>query len=212
MKTAVPGGEDRIGGRKQQCRREVQSIEASQLSLHRQRGGVLDEGLIDLDDGEGRPLFPEAPRGRSARRERQSTGDLEETDPTDEPVVGVVHRRADRVAIGLSDVALDERARIQVQVQCSASRSESTTADALRCPFSSRGALLARARDGSITRPSATSSRSGSSIAATPAGTMSANGLPRSVTRTCWPRATARSVSLNDCFNSRTPISRMWTC
>jgi hypothetical protein len=32
------------------------------------------------------------------------------------------------------------------------------------------------------------------------------------VTRTCWPRATARSVSLKDCFNSRTPISRMWTC
>jgi hypothetical protein len=40
---------------------------------------------------------------------------------------------------------------------------------------------------------------------------MSAMARPRTVTRTCWPRPTARNVSLNDCFSSRTPISRMWS-
>lgn len=50
MKTALPGGEDRIGARRQQCTRKVQSIETSQLSLHGQRGRVLDEILIDLGD------------------------------------------------------------------------------------------------------------------------------------------------------------------
>ncbi len=163
----------------------MQRVEAAQLKAYGERGAVLDQILIDLDNSERWPIFSDCLPSRLTGGEGHSATGLDETDTTDEPAVGAIHCPPDEVAPRLSDVALDQRARVNVEVQRSASRSDNTSAEALRRDFTRRGARFGRAREGTVTRPSATSSRIRSSSAAAPAGTISATALPRTVTRTC---------------------------
>jgi hypothetical protein len=211
MQTPVPGGNDDAVLWEQERRRKMKSVQAPEPSLDREPRCAFDQPLVNLDDGECRPLSLEGARRCPTTRQRERTRNLDESDTRYEPLVGVIHRVSNQVTAGLGHVALDECAGVQIEAQRSASRSESTSAEALRRALTRRGALEGRTRDGGATRPSATSSRRGSSICDAPAGTMSAMARPRTVTRTCWPRPTARSVSLSDCFSSRTPTSRIWT-
>lgn len=90
----------------------MHGVEAAKFEIHRQRGRVLDQILIYLDDAERGPLLVEGSRGRSTRCENQSSGCLHIADTTDEPAIGAAHDVADELAAALPDVALDERARV----------------------------------------------------------------------------------------------------
>ena len=114
---------------------------------------MLHELLIDLDHGKRRPLRLHRPARSHAPRQANRTSRLEETDPAYEPRVGTTHQFAEPIAPGLGDVALDERACVEIEVQRSASRSERTSADALGRPFASRGARFGRAVAGGVSRP-----------------------------------------------------------
>ncbi len=165
------------------------------------KGRRLGQRAVDFDDGERGPLVSECTPGGSPRGQAHGAEHLHEADATRVPPVRAGHRVADEIAAVLADVALHQRARVEVQAQRSASRSARTICDALRVPARRRGALAGCGREGGTTRPAATSSRRRSSFAA-PAGTMSATGFPRTVTRTCSPAPTARSVSLRESFSS----------
>ena len=209
VKAAVPRREHEILAGQHESGSEMERIEAAQLAVESKRGGVLGELLVKLEDPERGPLVPDG-LGRGETGDESDRADrLDEARPAHEPALGSLHRSMDVVGARLRDVALDQRTRVEVEVQRSASRSESTIADALRRALAGLGAWVGRAREGGTTRPWATSSRSRSSTAAAPAGTMSATGRPREVTRTCSPRPTARRVSLSERLSSRTPISRM---
>jgi hypothetical protein len=106
---------------------------------------------------------------------------LDEADAAHEPALGTVHSFEDGVAAGLGDVALYQRARIEVEVQRSASRSASTSPDALRSLLTGWGARLGRACAGATSRPWATNWRSRSLVVEVAAGTMSASGCSRRV-------------------------------
>jgi hypothetical protein len=138
----------------------MQGVQAAELTIDRQRGRMLDQILIDLDDAKRLPLLPDGACSRLTGREGDSTRGLNEADTTDKPAVGVVHRVANEVATRLSDIALYKRACVEIEIQRSASRSDSTSEEALRRDFTRRGARLGRVREGTTTRPSATSSRS----------------------------------------------------
>ncbi|HMH47438.1 MAG TPA: hypothetical protein VK538_06935, partial [Solirubrobacteraceae bacterium] len=126
----------------------MQRVEAAELEVHGERGAVLDQILIDLDNSERWPLFSDRFRSRLACGKGHCTSGLDETDTTDEPGVGAIHRTSQQVASRLSHVALDERACVEVEVQRSASRSDSTSEEALCRDFTRRGARLGRAREG----------------------------------------------------------------
>ena len=70
-------------------------------------------------------------------------------------------------AARLGDVALHQGASVGIDVQRSASRSAMTSADALPRTFASRGARVGRAAAGGVSRPSATSARTRSSLGCT---------------------------------------------
>lgn len=110
----------------------MQRVQTAELQIQRQRGAPLDQILVDLDDGERRPLPIERFRRGAPRRQSNSPHRLDVTDATREPTVSASHRVAYECAAGLGDIALDERARVEVQVQRSASRSERTSSEALR--------------------------------------------------------------------------------
>src|ERR1035438_398433 len=146
---------------------------------------MFGQALVHLDHAERRPLLAHGLGGCFACAQADGAAGLREADATHEPPVGAVHRVADELAAGLSDIALDQRAGVKVEVQRSASRSASTSEDALWAVSTSCGARLGRGRAGATNRPWATSPRRRSCSAVAPAGTMSATGRPRRVTRTC---------------------------
>ncbi len=135
----------------------MQSIEAAQLPLDSQRGRALDEILVDLDDAKRQPLVPKSPDWNSSSRQTNGRPGRNNAHTTGKPAASAVHRLADQTTPRLGDIALDERACIEIEVQRSASRSDSTSEDALRRAFTRRGALLGLAREGTTNRPSATS-------------------------------------------------------
>lgn len=153
VEAMVPGDQEKIVLGEHQGGGEVQGVQAAQLALDSELGRLLDQALVHLDHGERWPLLAHGPRGCSACTQADGADTLHEADTTDEPSVGAVHRIADNVAAGLSDVALDQCARVEVEVQRSASRSASTSEDALRPLFTSRGARLGRAYTGLTNRP-----------------------------------------------------------
>lgn len=166
-------------------------------------GASADLLLVRQREGGG-------PKSRTASRHRVAPARRRgEARSADEPAVGLLHRVDDDVAAIFGDVALDQRAGVEVDVQRSASRSASSSADALVGAGAGVGACAGRARDGGTMRPAATSWRSRLSPVVAPAGTMSATGCPRTVARTSSPRPTACSVSLSERLSSRRPISRM---
>jgi hypothetical protein len=73
--------------------------------------------------------------GSNAGGECDGANGLNEPTAADEPAICVPHRVTDELAVRLRDVALDERAGVQIEVQRSASRSASTTVEALREPL-----------------------------------------------------------------------------
>jgi hypothetical protein len=201
-----------VPGRRWSCGEgcgKMERVQAAQVSIDGERGGVFSQSLVDLDDAERRPLFAHRPGCLPPGAQRNSTDSLSEPDAADEPAIGFLHGLADELAAGLGHIALDQSAGVQVQVPCSASRSASTSEEAGRRALTRRGACLGRARAGATRRPSAISWRSRLSPAAAPAGTISATGRPRRVTRACSPRPTSRRVLDKACLSSRTPISRM---
>src|SRR5919202_3984847 len=119
-----------------------------EIALERQRGGVLDKRLVDLDDSEGGPLVLDGLDRARPRDQADRPHSLDESGATDVPAVGFRHRSADKLALRLRDIALDERARVEVELQRSASRSESTSEEARRRDLASLGARLGRARAG----------------------------------------------------------------
>jgi hypothetical protein len=131
----------------------MDGIETAQLSADRKLGRGLDQTLINLDHTKRGPLFAYFPSRRLASAKGDSTSCLYEASAADEPPLGTVHRIADNVAARLSDVALDQRARVEIEVQRSASRSASTSEDALLRARTSRGARAGRARAGGSNRP-----------------------------------------------------------
>ncbi len=211
VKAAVPSRYHEPIGREHERGREVQSIKAAQVAFASERRRMFHERLVDFDDAEGCPFpFERGGRARSADQADRPHR-LDVAQPAHEPALGVLHRCPHDIAARFGHVALDECARVEVDVQRSASRSASTSAEALRSVVTMAGARAGRDRAGGTRRPSATSTRSRSSPATAPAGTMSAIARPRDVTRTCSPAPTARSVALKDRFSSLTPISRMWS-
>src|ERR1017187_8738745 len=81
METSVPRGEDEIVLGQHERGSQMQGVEAAELSIHRQRGRVLDQILIDLDDAERWPLLMESSGSSWTCRESDSTGGLHEADP-----------------------------------------------------------------------------------------------------------------------------------
>jgi hypothetical protein len=175
----------------------------------REGEGILDERLVDFDDAEGGPFRAHHPHRGRTRSKAYRTSCLEEANAANEPPICSPHQSADEIAPRLRDVALDQRARVDVKIQSPASRSARINADALRTVFNSRGGLRGRPAAGGVRRPSATSSRTRSALGEAPAGTMSATALPRTVTLICSPWSTARRTWLRLAFRSRTPIVRM---
>ena len=174
VQAAIPGGEEKILPGERESGGEMQGVQAVQPTVDRELGRPFDQALVHLDHAERGPLLAYGLGGCFACAQADGADALHEADTTHEPPVGAFHRVADDVAAGLSDVALDQRARVEVEVQRSASRSESTSDDALSRVLTSRGARLGRARVGATNRPSATSLRRRWSSAEAPAGTMSA--------------------------------------
>jgi hypothetical protein len=132
---------------------QMQGVQTAQLTIHRHRGCMLDEILIHLDDPERRPFLADSPHGGLTGCNGDSTSGLDEADTADKPPDGAIHRVSNELAARLGDVALDKRACIEIEVQRSASRSDSTSEEALRRDLTSRGARLGRAREGTATRP-----------------------------------------------------------
>ena len=189
----------------------MQRVEGAEVALDCQPGGMLDESLIHIDHAECWPFFSDRLDGCRPGCERDGSEGLDEPDPAHEPALRLGHRSAQGHTPRLGHVTLDQRARVQVEVQFSRSLSARTSSDADRVAMASFGGFPGRSRVGRTSRPSATRRRRLSSAEAAPAGTMSATGLPRRVTRTCSPRPTARNVWLRDCLRSRMPTTLMWT-
>jgi hypothetical protein len=72
----------------------MQWVQAVELTIQRQRGAVLDQILIDLDDSECWPLLADRSHGGLTGHEGDSASGLDEADTTDKPAVGTVHRRS----------------------------------------------------------------------------------------------------------------------
>lgn len=153
----VPRGEDEVLTGQQERGSQVERIEASEIVLERETGGVLDEWLVDLDNTERGPFIPDRLYRADVRCTADGTNGLDVSGTTDEPSLGASHRVTDEFAALLSDVALDEGACIQIQVQRSASRSRSTSAEALTPLAASFGGRAGRTRVGDSNRPWATS-------------------------------------------------------
>lgn len=109
MELPVPGGDDEVVAWQNERRGEMERIEAAQVPVKRELGGVLDDGLVDLDNAECRPLLPHGPRCTAPGREADGAYRLDEPDAADVPALGSSHRVAHQIAFGLGDVALDER-------------------------------------------------------------------------------------------------------
>ena len=129
MKAAVPRGDGQVLARQQQCGARWRASRLPRIASRNCR----------------RPQAP--PRGPS-RRTRQMN----------QPPASL-RRRADEVAARLRDIALHQRACVEVEVQ----RSASTSADADPLPRAIRGGRSGCGRAGGTTRPSAMSARSASS-------------------------------------------------
>jgi len=126
----------------------------------RERRRLLDQRLVDFDHAEGGPLRPERV-GRSRSRDQLDGADrLAVADAAGEPAIGGLHRLPDEVASGLGDVALDQRARVEVEDQSSASRSASTAADAEAATRAGWGGCPGRDAPAGTSRPAATRLRS----------------------------------------------------
>jgi hypothetical protein len=109
----------------------MQGVEATQLVFDCQHSGLLHETLVDLDDAKRRPLLPQVPGCGLARSKADGADRLDVSDAADEPSTRCAHGLADRVAARLGDVALDQRARVQIEVQRFCSLSERTREEAL---------------------------------------------------------------------------------
>jgi hypothetical protein len=152
METVIPRRKEQIFAGQHERGCKVQRIQAPKVTLDRECGGLFDECLIDLDDPECRPLPGQPPGGRGACGESDGTERLDEADATDVPTVGLGHRVADEVAERVFYVALYKRAGVEVELQRSASRSASTSDEALRLERTSFGARAGRAAAGARTR------------------------------------------------------------
>jgi len=157
MESMVPCGESEILGREDEGRGQVEGVEAAEPVLEGKRQRAFGQWLVDLDDSEGRPLGPGRVPGGGSADERHCPQGLDETDSTDEPSVGALHRVKDDDAPRLGDVPLDQGTGIDVEVQRPASRSAKITADALRGAPTSRGGRAGGACEAGASRPSATS-------------------------------------------------------
>ena len=115
----------------------MEGVEAAQALPHGECGCALDEALVDVDDLELRPLV--AYRPGVVAGQRDGTHDFDEADPADEPAFRVAHPGANGLRRRLVDVALDERARIEVEDQRSSSRSRRMISLAEALPFWSGG-------------------------------------------------------------------------
>jgi hypothetical protein len=135
----------------------VQGIEAAEPMLDGQRRSVFSYAFVDLDDGERRPLLTKSLARRRATGELHGAQGLDKAHAADAPDIGLLHRVAQDIAVFLIQVALDERACVQIETQRSASRSESTSSVALVFALTMRGGRVGSDRDGGVTRPSATS-------------------------------------------------------
>lgn len=114
MKPPIPGGKDEIGAREHQGRREVHGVKAAQLMLEGQVSGALYQGLVHLDDAEGRPLGLNGSRGPPSGGQVHGPHGLHKPVTTHEPSLRPAHRITDEVTPGLRDVALHQGARVQV--------------------------------------------------------------------------------------------------
>jgi hypothetical protein len=102
----------------------------------------FDQALVHFDHTERRPLLTHGSRSYLACAQANGADGLHKADTAHEPALGTVHNITDGVAARLGDVALDQRARIEVEIQRSASRSASTSPEALRSLFTGRGARV----------------------------------------------------------------------
>jgi hypothetical protein len=164
-KTPVPGRQNAISGRHDKCRCEVEGIERSQILSGRELGGAVDQALVHLHDVEERPLLAEPAGGTScgARGPGQRDQRLRVADPADMPCPRSIHRLQQLLAARLGDIALDERAGVEVEVQRSASRSSRTWREALRLAFEGAGLRRGLGSRESVSFPSASSCRSSGS-------------------------------------------------
>ena len=92
----------------------MQGIEATKLVPQRQAESILDEVLVDFDDAKSRPLRAHHPDCGRTRSEADRTSCLKEANAADEPTIRPPHQSASQIAPRLSDVALDQGARIDV--------------------------------------------------------------------------------------------------
>jgi hypothetical protein len=102
VQASIPCGHQKIGPWKHKRCGQMQRVEAGELEVHGERGAVLDQILIDLDNSERWPLFSDCFRSRLACGKGHSTSGLDEIDTTDEPGVGAIHRTSHEVAPRLS--------------------------------------------------------------------------------------------------------------
>jgi hypothetical protein len=114
MEPTVPGGQHEIVPGKDEGSGQMQRIQAAQVAFHRDRVRVFDQLLIDLDDPKRRPLLSDRRRWGGAGRQSDGTGRIHKADAADEPALGARHRVSNQVAAWLSDVALDQRARVEI--------------------------------------------------------------------------------------------------
>jgi hypothetical protein len=153
VEAAVPGGEDEVVLGEHAGGGEVQGVHAAQFAGDREFGGVFDQALVHFDHAERGPLLAHGRRSCRACAEADGANGLHEADTAHEPALGLVHDLVDSVAAGLGDIALDQRARVEVEIQRSDSRSASTNPDALRSLFTGCGARVGSARVGATSRP-----------------------------------------------------------
>jgi hypothetical protein len=200
VRSAVPGRGCQILIREQQRGGEVKQVQAAQSRAR----------LAACSTSAWSTLTPlvSCAFGRPGRQPNGANS-LDIAATADQAVVGFLHGISHEFVSGFSDVAFDQRARVQVQAQRSSPRSTRINRDPGCDALAIRGARPGRARLAGTTQPSPIRRRSQSSPPGMPAGTMSASGRPRRVTGTGSRRPTPRRTSDEDSVSSRTPISRM---
>ena len=100
---------------------------------------MVGKSLVDLYDAEGRPLVLHGSHRLRPRSQANRAHRLDKPDSAHEPPRGLGHRTGHDIAARFSHVPLDQSTRVEVEVQRSASRSASTSADALRRSGTGRG-------------------------------------------------------------------------
>lgn len=110
VQAAVPRAKHEPAGSEQQGGGQVQGVEAAQAVVEGELGRLLDEILVDLDHPKGGPLLTHRLRGSGAGGQSHGANGLDEGDATGKPAIVGLHGGADKLAVGLGHVALDQRA------------------------------------------------------------------------------------------------------